>query len=142
MIQLATASGYHVVATASPANYGYCKLLGATLVLDYHNPDIVPIMVVLLKGTKLAGAYDAIGSETTVRQCASVLHSLGGGKVASVLGGSTTYDDVEVRFVSSSDIIRKAPKDCKKGVGRICSGCVEDWPICAGARGPVRWEGT
>jgi NADPH:quinone reductase-like Zn-dependent oxidoreductase len=88
VIQLAVASGYDVVTTASPANYSYVKSLGAVLVLDYHNPDIVPILVSLLKGQgrSVVGAYDAIGSVMTVGQCAAVLHALdnGGGTVASV----------------------------------------------------------
>ncbi len=84
VIQLAVASGYDVVTTASPANYSYVKSLGAVLVLDYHNPDIVPILASLLKGRSVVGAYDAIGSVTTVGQCAAVLHALDGGTVASV----------------------------------------------------------
>ena len=114
VIQLATASGYHVVATASPSNYEYCKLLGATLVLDYHNPDIVPILVSLLKDTKLAGAFDAIGSETTVRQCASVLHVLGGGTIASVVSSSQDFKDVRVSRISSEEIVSVNPKVAKK----------------------------
>ena len=114
VIQLATASGYHVVTTASPSNYEYCKLLGATLVLDYHNPDIVPILVSLLKDTKLAGAYDAIGTETTVRQCASVLHALGGGTIASVVSSPDTFKNVKISRISSEDIISEAPKVAEK----------------------------
>ena len=114
VIQLATASGYHVVTTASPANYEYCKLLGATLVLDYHNPDIVPILVSLLRGTKLAGAYDAIGAEITVRQCAAVLHALGGGTIASVVSAPETFKDVKVGRISSEDIVSESPKVAKK----------------------------
>ena len=75
VIQLAVASGYDVVTTASPANYAYAKSLGASLVLDYHNPDIVPILISLLKehGASVVGAYDAIGAEETVRQSATIL---------------------------------------------------------------------
>lgn len=86
VIQLAVASGYDVVATASPANYAYVKSLGASLVLDYHNPDVVAILTGLLKasGARLVGAYDAIGLDTTVRASAAVVGALGGGRVASV----------------------------------------------------------
>jgi NADPH:quinone reductase-like Zn-dependent oxidoreductase len=108
VIQLAAASGYDVVTTASPANYAYVKSLGAALVLDYHNPDIVPILVSLLKenGAQVVGAYDAIGSEMTVRQCAAVLHALGGGTIASVV---STPDDlpanVKVTRIGSGNIV-------------------------------------
>ncbi|KIW84821.1 hypothetical protein Z517_00209 [Fonsecaea pedrosoi CBS 271.37] len=108
VIQLAVASGYNVVITASPANYSYCKDLGASLVLDYHNPDVVSILVSLLKehGVPVVGAYDAIGTDATVRQCAAVLHGLGGGTVASVV--STPSDlpkDVKAVRISSTDVV-------------------------------------
>ncbi|KAK5446485.1 hypothetical protein LTS15_009824 [Exophiala xenobiotica] len=112
VIQLAVASGYDVVTTASPANYSYVKSLGAVLVLDYHNPDIVPILVSLLKGQgrSVVGAYDAIGSVTTVGQCAAVLHALdnGGGTVASV-GAAPDADElppnVKVSRISGEKIV-------------------------------------
>ncbi|POS79751.1 hypothetical protein DHEL01_v201846 [Diaporthe helianthi] len=114
VVQLAVASGYDVVATASPSNYAYVKSLGASLVLDYHNPDIVSILAGLLKasGTRLAGAYDAIGSDTSVRASAAVVSALGGGRVASVgaapedAGG----DSVEVVRISASSLVAGAPE--------------------------------
>ena len=108
VIQLAVASGYDVVATASPANYSYVKSLGASLVLDYHNPDIVPILVSLLKenGTAVVGAYDAIGSDTTVRQSAAVIHGVGGGTVASVVAAPDDLPkDVKVARIGSTNIV-------------------------------------
>ncbi|KIW11320.1 hypothetical protein PV08_10620 [Exophiala spinifera] len=105
VIQLAVASGYSVVATASPANYAYVKALGATLVLDYHNPDIVAILASLLESHSVVGAYDAIGSPTTVGQCATVLGSLRGGRIVSV--GAAPDDlpsKVEVSRISSGNI--------------------------------------
>ena len=110
VIQLAVASGYDVVTTASPSNYSYAKSLGASLVLDYHNPDIVPILVSLLKehGAPVAGAYDAIGAESTVRQCAAVLHGLGGGSVASVVSAPDDLPkDVNVSRIGSTNIVNQ-----------------------------------
>jgi NADPH:quinone reductase-like Zn-dependent oxidoreductase len=115
VIQLAAASGYHVITTASPSNYQYCKDLGARSVWDYHNPDVVTLLTSVLKGTKLAGAYDAIGSDTTVQQCASVLHNLGGGKVVSVVSSPKVPDDVEVVRIQSSQIVTQEP-DIAKGI--------------------------
>jgi NADPH:quinone reductase-like Zn-dependent oxidoreductase len=110
VIQLAGASGYHVLTTASPANYRYCKALGASLVLDYHNPDIVPILISILKehGAGVVGAYDAIGDQATVRQCSEVLHAFAGGTVASV--GSAPEGlpkGVKVARIGSTNIVNQ-----------------------------------
>jgi NADPH:quinone reductase-like Zn-dependent oxidoreductase len=125
VIQLATASGYHVITTASPRNYKYCKLLGATLVLDYHNPDIVPILVSLLRDTDLAGAYDAIGSDTTARQCAIVLHALGGGTVASVVSAPETFKDVKIKRIASGAISSVAPEIGQHVWGKFIPAALE-----------------
>lgn len=123
VVQLAVASGYNVVATASPSNYGYVKGLGASLVLDYHNPDIVPILVQLLQrfgNGKVVGAYDAIGTDITVRQTAAVLQALGGGKIASV--GSTLEDaggeQVTVTRVLASKIATQEPEVARHLFGK------------------------
>ncbi|KAF2095951.1 zinc-binding oxidoreductase CipB [Rhizodiscina lignyota] len=119
VIQFAAAAGYAVIATASPANYEYCKTLGATYILDYHNPDIIPILISVLKGTNVAGAYDSIGSDTTVRQCASVLHALGGGKIASVVSSpEDLYGDVTVARIGSTGIVSQEPEVAKMIWGR------------------------
>ena len=72
----------------------------------------------LLKGTKLAGAYDAIGAETTVRQCAAVLHALGGGTIASVVSAPETFKDVKIGRISSEDIVSESPKVAKEIWGK------------------------
>lgn len=84
VIQLATAAGYDVVATASASNFEYVKGLGATGVVDYHDEDVVEKLVEVLRNTKVVGAFDSIGTEDTIRQTASVLSKVGGGKIASV----------------------------------------------------------
>ena len=115
VIQFASAAGYRVITTASPSNYEYCKDLGATYVLDYHNPDIVSILIDLLNGTNVVGAYDAIGSDTTVRQSASILHALGGGKIASVDSApDDLFEDVTVVRIGSGNIVSQEPDVGKK----------------------------
>ncbi|KAL9110646.1 MAG: hypothetical protein Q9227_004823 [Pyrenula ochraceoflavens] len=128
VLQLASASGYQVITTASPSNYAYCKKLGAAYVLDYHNPDTVDIVTAVLHatGTEIAGAYDAIGSESTVRQCASVLHALGGGTLASV--GSAPQDlpdGVEVARIGSSTIVSEEPEVAEKVWGEYVPEALE-----------------
>lgn len=129
VVQLAVASGYDVVATASPANYDYVKSLGASLVLDYHNPDIVAILIGLLRasGSRLVGAYDAIGLDTTVRASASIVAALGGGKVVSV--GSAPDDaggkDVAVVRVSAPNLVSKEPEVVKAIWGEYVPAALE-----------------
>lgn len=129
VVQLAVASGYDVVATASPANYDYVKSLGASLVLDYHNPDIVAILSGLLQasGTRLAGAYDAIGSDTTVRASAAVVGALGGGRVASV--GAAPEDaggeKVAVVRVGAANLVAREPEVVKAIWGEYVPAALE-----------------
>jgi NADPH:quinone reductase-like Zn-dependent oxidoreductase len=111
VIQLASAAGYAVITTASPAHFNYCKELGAAYVLDYHKPDVLSKLIHLLRGKNLVGAYDAIGSETTVRQCASILHAVGGGKIASV--GFAPGDlpaGVTIARISAGSIVTQEPE--------------------------------
>jgi NADPH:quinone reductase-like Zn-dependent oxidoreductase len=110
VIQLASAAGYAVVTTASPSNFEFCKDLGAAHVLDYHDPDITTNLIDLMKGKKVVGAYDAIGSDTTVRQNALVLHALGGGKIASVGLAPDVFSDVTISRISSGDIVTHEPE--------------------------------
>lgn len=128
VVQLAVASGYAVVATASPANYDYVKSLGATLVLDYHNPDIVAILTGLLEasGTRLVGAYDAIGSDGTVRSSAAVVGGLGGGKVASV--GAAPEDvgeGVKVVRIGAANLVSREPEVARAIWGEYVPAALE-----------------
>ncbi|TQB72018.1 hypothetical protein MPDQ_007181 [Monascus purpureus] len=63
VVQLATASGLDVVATASPRHFAYAKDLGAKAVLDYHSADLTEKVVEAVKatGTRFVGLYDAVG---------------------------------------------------------------------------------
>ncbi|KAL1865504.1 hypothetical protein Daus18300_007149 [Diaporthe australafricana] len=129
VVQLAVASGYGVVATASPANYDYVKSLGASLVLDYHNPDIVAILAGVLRasGASLAGAYDAIGSDATVRASAAVVAALGGGKVASV--GAAPQDvgekGVEVVRIGAANLVTREPEVARAIWGEYVPAALE-----------------
>ena len=72
-VQLATASGITVFATASPRNFEFVQSLGAAQVFDHSHPDVVKQIVDALKGTELVGVYDAISYPDTVRKSAEVL---------------------------------------------------------------------
>lgn len=110
VIQLASAAGYKVVTTASSSNFEFCKSLGAAHVVDYHDPEVVPNLIKLIKGKQIVGAYDAIASEDTIRQNAEVLHAFGGGKIASVGQAPDVYEDVTVLRISSGQIVTDEPE--------------------------------
>lgn len=60
-VQLATASGYQVIATASPRNEAMVLGLGAMQVINHGNPDVVAQVISALRGKTLVGAFHATG---------------------------------------------------------------------------------
>lgn len=54
-IQLARNAGYRVVATASPHNFAYVRILGAAKAVDYHSPTAVDEIVDWVGDSPLAG---------------------------------------------------------------------------------------
>lgn len=78
-IQLAVASGYRVVTTASKAGHADLRELGASETLDYHDSDILT-QISEITGGKLRLIYDAISSQSTVKQTLDALPD--GGKIA------------------------------------------------------------
>lgn len=61
-IQLAVASGYRCIATASADNASLVKELGACEVLDHASPTIVEDAINALHGSRLAGTLHASGN--------------------------------------------------------------------------------
>lgn len=146
VVQFAVASGYDVVATASPANYGYVKSLGASFVLDYHNPDVVGVLALLLRGlrTKVVGVYDAIGTPTTVGQSGKVLEALGGGRVASVGAvpdPGTVGKGVEVVRVGATGIVTAEPAVAKRVWGEYLPAALGEGEFRAAPRETVVGKG-
>ncbi|KAI9692689.1 MAG: hypothetical protein M1820_009439 [Bogoriella megaspora] len=86
-IQLATAAGYEVMATASPKNFEYVKQLGASHVFDYRSSTVVSDLVNVLKEKKLIGAFDAIGGAAWAPAVEVVQKSEGIKFVATVIRG-------------------------------------------------------
>jgi Zn-dependent alcohol dehydrogenase len=60
-IQLAVASGYTCVATASARNADMLKKLGASEVFDHSRGDVVDAVIKALRGRHLAGVIHATG---------------------------------------------------------------------------------
>lgn len=75
-IQLAVASGYAVIATASPRNEDLLQSLGASMVLDHASASVVADVVAAVQGRPLAGTLHATGDMAAcfaaVSQCDGV----------------------------------------------------------------------
>ena len=82
-IQLATAAGYSVVTTASPANFQHCQELGAVDVFDYNSATVTQDIVAALAGRTLAGAL-AIGAGSA-ESCLEIVHRCSGHKFVSIV---------------------------------------------------------
>ncbi len=95
LIQLAHASGYKTVTTASPRNFALVRALGADAVFDYRDPEVVA-KIKTATGDSLTKAVDAIAVLDSQRICAEALGPEGG-KVVLVQAAqeaATTRKDV------------------------------------------------
>jgi NADPH:quinone reductase-like Zn-dependent oxidoreductase len=103
-IQMAVASGYEVITTASPKNWDYVKKLGASHVFDYRSDTIVADIVKAFEGKESAGAL-AIGQEVT-GTCAEIVSKIGGKQfVASAnMVPPTLPDGVTAKFIFGGDL--------------------------------------
>ncbi|KAI1840996.1 hypothetical protein JX266_012777 [Neoarthrinium moseri] len=86
-IQTAKAAGYTVAATASKKNFGLMEEIGVDYIFDYNSDNVVEEIVATLKNREpLAGIFDAIILESTIRACADIASKLEGNKhVGTVL---------------------------------------------------------
>ncbi|KAI0823567.1 GroES-like protein [Trametes gibbosa] len=95
-IQLAHIAGYKVASTASPRNFDLVKSLGADVVFDYRDPDVVA-KIKKETGDSITAAFDTISLKDSQRISAEVL-SPAGGKIVLVLApvpDATNRKDVE-----------------------------------------------
>jgi NADPH:quinone reductase-like Zn-dependent oxidoreductase len=76
VIQLAAASGLHIVTTASSANHEFVLSLGAEDIFDYRSPSVIEDIVSKIKPMNLNGIYDAIGDERSFAALKSVAEQL------------------------------------------------------------------
>lgn len=93
-VQLATASGLKVVATASSRNHEFVRSLGAVAVVDYKAGGVVEELVTAIgeAGGTFAGVFDAISEPGSLKLVGAVTDRLGVSPVAVVLpppGGLT-----------------------------------------------------
>ena len=95
-IQLAVASGYEVITTASPKNFDYVKRLGAHQMFDYKSRTVVRDIIEAFKGKKCAGAI-AIG-HGSAQACIDVLQACDGNKFVSMATPAVSFDNTPTGF--------------------------------------------
>lgn len=98
-IQLAVASGYQVITTASPANFDFVKSLGATTAINYTSKTIVDDLQAATNGKTIHGAFDCICKHGSVETLAKVL--------------SQSTEQGTKRFIAT---VLPPPKDLAEGV--------------------------
>ncbi len=80
-IQLAVASGYRCVTTASARNAGMLRSLGASAILDHASATVVDDVVDALEGAVLAGTLHATGQ---LLACSAVVSRSAGSRTIAV----------------------------------------------------------
>ncbi|KAI0034464.1 chaperonin 10-like protein [Vararia minispora EC-137] len=95
-VQFAKLAGLRVIATASRANFGLVKSIGADEIFDYKDPEMARQIKDTTRG-RLEFAVDCIANEQTLRLVSDAL-SDDGGQVAAVLPGVSTRANVKVTF--------------------------------------------
>lgn len=85
-IQTVKAAGYIVAAIVSEKNHGLLRDMGVDFLFDYHKDEIVTHIVNTLKDkVVLAGVYNAIMTEDTIRKCAEIASQLSGRRVVGIV---------------------------------------------------------
>ncbi|KAI0535377.1 GroES-like protein [Xylaria digitata] len=65
-IQLAVASGYEVITTASPRHFAHCTALGASRVFDYHSSTLLEDVKAAFRGKQCAGGLSSVESSNSL----------------------------------------------------------------------------
>lgn len=103
-IQLAVASGYEVITTASPKNFDYVKGLGAAQAFDYNSDTTTHDIIAALEGNVIAGAL-AIG-QGSAQACYEIVASCEGSKFVALANPTIidAPDGVQSKFIFGSDL--------------------------------------
>ncbi|KAK8212234.1 zinc-binding oxidoreductase-like protein CipB [Phyllosticta capitalensis] len=121
-IQLAHASGVHVITTASARNADYVRSLGADVVLDYGAGDVEAAVVAEIgkaeaAGKAFAGIYDAISHPETTKAAASIAAKAGLKSDTKVITTLPPPEDLEKSVVPVNVFALTITADAHKHVG-------------------------
>jgi hypothetical protein len=87
-VQIASAIGLNVWATASPSNHEFVKSIGASEVFDYHSPNVISKSLTAAKklGVTITKVLDSVSETGSLKLASDVLVKGGnGGDMATVL---------------------------------------------------------
>lgn len=101
-IQLARAAGMNVVAIASMANHEFCKNLGASVCFDYKEPGWVSKAADYLIGNMFAGAYDSIGTSSSLTDLTQLLSE--GGSDSPIMSVGPPPDGINAKLVFGASV--------------------------------------
>jgi NADPH:quinone reductase-like Zn-dependent oxidoreductase len=113
-IQLAVASGYEVITTASPNNFDYVKSLGASQVFDYRSRSCVSEIIKAVGDRELAGAL-AIGLGSG-NPCLDVVGACKGKKFVALASAPISFDAVPV---GDGRLLQLAPTLCRMTIATV-----------------------
>lgn len=105
-IQLAAASGHHVLTTASPKSFDKIRKLGDCEVFDYKSETVVRDIINALQGKTFAGALAIIpGAE---KACYDIAAHAEGNKIVVIFNESNVEPPKEVksRFVFGASLVQ------------------------------------
>ncbi|KAF2772221.1 oxidoreductase [Teratosphaeria nubilosa] len=120
-VQLASASGLNVVATASEQHHDLVGALGATTVFDYQDPEIEDQILSILTRRNFAGVFDAVGTEDSKAHIKILLDALGGGVWASVaeVPWASLPKNVRGKQVLAQRILEEDPEVARRVFGEF-----------------------
>ena len=101
-VQLALNSGFNVLTTCSAHNVSFCQSLGAEKAFDHRSPTLVDDVVKYLKGKELAGVFNSIADEDTLKKCVQIAQGSEGTAMIITIapGNEQDYPDgVKIRSV-------------------------------------------
>ncbi|KAF7883353.1 uncharacterized protein EAF02_005273 [Botrytis sinoallii] len=107
-IQLAVAAGLKVITTTSSQNKDFVKSIGAQTAIDYKSPNVVDEVANALRGSQIAGVFDAISETRSFETVQKILESLDVfPKVASVLPYDKPTENFSPKYVTAFTIIQE-----------------------------------
>lgn len=95
-VQLAVASGVHVIAVASERNHAFVRSLGASETFDYKSSSVVDDIAKAVKAAEprnFIGVYDSISNADSYKITVPVMEKCGPGNLAVTLPGPQNVPD-------------------------------------------------